>query len=131
MLIAVVLVSTTAGCGTSQVPVTGTVTLDGQPVTGPGIIAFYPEPAADVGGVSAEIVDGKYDIPAERGAVPGTYRVEITWPKPTGRKLPSADPGMTIDERVEAIPDKYNKNSELKVEISSDKTVHDFDLKSR
>jgi hypothetical protein len=120
-----------AGCSTSQLPVSGEVKLDGQPVAGPGIISFYPDPPTEVAGASAEIVDGQYQIPAESGVAPGTYRVEITWPKPTGRKLPSADPGMEMEERVEAIPAKYNKSSELKVQIDSDQTVHNFELKSK
>ena len=131
VLLAAGLLSTALGCGAEKVPVSGQVTLDGQPVAGPGIIAFYPQPPSELAGASAEIIDGKYEIPAEQGVLPGTYRVEINWPKPTGRQLPSADPGMTVEERIEAVPEKYNENSELTVEIQPDQTTHSFDLKSK
>ena len=123
---------TALGCGGDDfIPLQGEVKLDGQPVAGPGTIAFYPEQGTESPGASGEIVGGKYQIPEEKGPSAGTFRVEITWPKATGRKLPSLDPGMTVEERAEAIPAKYNSNTELKVEISSDKNVHNFDLKSK
>lgn len=119
-----------AGCGPRTIALHGAVTLDDQPVAGPGTVAFYPEAGNELG-VSGEIVDGKYEIPAERGPVAGKYRVEITWPKKTGKQIPSLDPGMMSDETIEAIPKKYNRDSELTVEISSSQSVHDFHLKSR
>ena len=123
---------TALGCGGEDyIPIQGQVTLDGQPVVGPGTIAFYPEPGTESAGASAEIIDGKYQIPEEKGPSPGTFRVEIRWPKPTGRKLPSLDPGMMVDERVEAIPARYNSDTELKVDISSDQEEYNFDLKSQ
>src|SRR5688572_15059983 len=104
------------GCtGNSAVPLRGTVTLDGQPVTG-GSIVFMPQMA---GGpkAAAAIENGAYSIPAAQGVKPGKYRVEVSWHKPTGRKIPSADPGMTADETREAIPAKYNSNSTLLVDL--------------
>jgi hypothetical protein len=119
-----------SGCGPRPLAIQGTVTLDGQPVAGPGTVAFYPEPATERG-VSGEILNGQYKIPAEQGPYPGKYRVEITWPKKTGKQIPSLDPGMmAFEETFEAIPKKFNSNSELKVEINSSQTLHDFHLKS-
>lgn len=119
------------GCGSSKdIPLRGKITLDGKPVPGPGIISFYAEPGTDSPNASTEFTDGKYEIPAAQGPSAGKFRVEITWPKPTGKKIPSAEPGLMIDERVEALPARYNQQTELRVEISPSQNVHDFHLKS-
>jgi hypothetical protein len=121
-----------AGCsGSKEIPISGQVTLDGQPLAGPATIAFYPQQGTDSPGAAGEIVDGKYEIPAERGPYAGSFRVEITWPRKTGKQLPSADPGMVVDETVEGLPAKYNRNTELTAEISPQQKVHDFQLQSR
>src|SRR5262245_22550970 len=86
-----------AGCNSSdQVTVKGEVTLDGAPV-GPGSISFYPEDGTVSRKASAAILDGKYEIPAEIGPSPGKFKIEITWPKATGKKVPSADPGIMTE----------------------------------
>ena len=131
-LLLTLITATLLGCSSSpEIPIRGEITLDGQPVGGPGTIAFYAQPGTDSPHASAEFSDGKYEIPAERGPHAGKFRVEITWPKPTGKQIPSADPGILMDERVEAIPDRYNKSSELQVEISRSQTVHNFQLESK
>ena len=77
--------------------VRGRVTVDGDPV-GNGSISFF---SADGGPrAAAAVLGGEYAIPAEKGLTPGKYRVEVTWAKPTGRKIPSADPGVLADEVV-------------------------------
>lgn len=115
------------GCGGSKnVAIQGEVTLDGQPV-GPGSIVFYPEGGSGAP-ASAAIENGRYEIPPERGPTAGTYRIEISWPKKTGKTIPSNDPGFTTEETVEAIPPKYNSQTTLKAEISSSQSKHDFPL---
>jgi hypothetical protein len=57
--------------------------------------------------------------------------VEINWQKPTGRKIASADPGMTADETREVVPAKYNTDSTLTVEIGGGDVEKDFALASR
>ena len=66
------------------------------------------------------IQDGKYTLPEEKGATAGKYRVEISWLKVTGKQLKDAETGEMYDERVEALPDKYHKNSELTAEVPSE-----------
>ena len=63
--------------------------------------------------------------------LPGSYRVEISWRKPTGRKIASADPGIMIDETREAVPAKYNTDSTLTVEIGSGDVEKNFALTSK
>ena len=119
------------GCGGSDsLAIQGDVTLDGQPV-GPGSIAFYPADGSAGAGVSAAIENGRYEIPAERGPAPGSYRVQISWPKKTGKQIPSLDPGFTTDQTVEAIPPKYNTDSTLKVSVTPGEPKHDFTLTSK
>ena len=120
-----------SGCGpSSQVSVQGRVTFDGQPV-GPGSIVFLPEAGSEAVKLAAPIEDGKYRIGTERGAKPGAFRVEISWSKKTGRQIPSADPGMMMDETQEAIPAQYNTQSTLRRELKPGDNVCDFELSSR
>lgn len=124
------IVAAIVGCGSSnQVSVQGRVTFDGQPV-GPGSIVFLPDAGVEGTKVAAAIEDGKYQIGPERGAVPGDFRVEISWSKKTGRQIPSADPGIMMDEMQEAIPPQYNAQTTLRRELKAGENVHDFDLRS-
>ncbi len=116
------------GCsGDGRRAVSGEVSLDGEAVSG-GSIVFLPAGGDEGSKGAAEIVDGKYAIPAEQGLPPGSYRVEIRWAKPTGKQVPSGDPGMMMDERAEAMPAKYNTASTLTVEIAAGENKHDFKL---
>jgi hypothetical protein len=120
-----------AGCGKSdgRLALSGTVTFDGQPVDG-GSIAFLPEGegTADKPKLGARIEEGKYAIPAAKGALPGTYRIDIRWPKKTGKKIPFDDPPSMIDETKQAIRAKYNVNSILTRDVLAGATNFDFDL---
>lgn len=107
----------------------GKVTLDGEPVT-LGNIIFLPTAGSGTK-ASAAIEQGTYVIPATDKLAPGSYRVEISWHKPTGRKVASADPGIMIDETREVVPPKYNSDSTLKVDIGSGKVEQDFALTSK
>src|SRR5687768_14889169 len=76
-LLTVVALVALGGCGDSQnrSEVTGRVTLRGQPVDD-GIIQFAPldgQPTGD----GAQIAQGQYRIPKEKGLAPGRYRVSI------------------------------------------------------
>jgi hypothetical protein len=106
-------------------PACGEVSLDGEPVDG-GNILFLPEGEGKKG--AADIVAGKYAIPSQQGLQPGKYRIEIRWDKPTGKQLPSGDPGMMMDERVPAVPAKYNAESTLVEEIKAGENKLDFKL---
>jgi len=77
-----------AGCGggSSSVklyPVTGTVTVDGQPAEG---VALVFHPSAESGQVCSATSDasGKFAVffQAEKGMPEGSYRVTASWPEP-------------------------------------------------
>jgi hypothetical protein len=113
--------------GPQRYPLTGTVTFNGEPVDG-GAISFIPQGGKEnpTGGT---ITGGKYSVAEDRGANAGKYRVEITWPKPTGKKVKSEDTGEMVDVTAEVIPPKYNTMSELTADVSETNTTFNFDLK--
>lgn len=124
----------TVGCGGNLASVSGSVTFDGQPVE-EGEIRFIP--ASNQGGqgspqvAGATIAQGKYDVPADKGAVPGTYRVEIRAEKKTGKKIlavPPAPPGSMIEITEQFVPAKYNEQSTLTLEITAGSNSKDFEL---
>jgi len=118
------------GCGKSSSPtVRGKVTLDGEAVTS-GNISFFSQ---EVKGpkAAAAIEQGAYAISPQDKLLPGKYRVEISWSKPTGKKVPSADPGIMTDETREAVPAKYNTASTLTAEITVGNSEKDFALTTK
>ncbi len=120
------LVATLAGCSSEGTKglVEGTVTFDSQPLE-QGLIRFVP-----VDGTSqpadATIAAGKFtaEVPV------GDFRVEITSPKVVGKMQMYADvpDSPTVDRIEEAIPPKYNVNSELKMTVTKGKIEKQFDL---
>jgi hypothetical protein len=116
------------GCAPPRavVKVEGEITYDGQPVE-VGIISFLP---TEDGGVSGggPIIQGKYYVDPDVGLVPGTYRVEIRWPKPTGEINKEAGYGQSPIVVAEAIPEKYNKESILIVEVVAGENTIPFHL---
>ena len=104
------LVLVGCGSGTKLAGVVGTVALNGQPVES-GVISFIPAQAGgDQVAVGTPIAKGTYELAAQRGLPPGTYRVEIRWPRPTGRTLPSPPGSDPIVETSEAIPRGTTRN---------------------
>jgi hypothetical protein len=121
------------GCGTSsdglpREPISGEVQLDGRPLE-TGLITFTP-----VGGVepvvSGVVVDGRFALDRADGPTPGPHRVDVWAKKPTGRKLRNPDePGEFVEETREAIPARYNLDSQLKAEVKEGGSNHfDFEL---
>ena len=106
------------GCdrGPRLYPVSGTVQYKGENVKF-GTINFR---AADGSTGAAQVVDGKYTIPAEGGLTPGEYKVAINYPDP---KIPPPSgteaPGEAIPQR-EMLPKKYNDETELTAQVKAD-----------
>ncbi|HMP08014.1 MAG TPA: hypothetical protein PJ982_16820 [Lacipirellulaceae bacterium] len=114
-----------AGCQSrvDRVAVYGAVDYAGEPVAD-GQIAFEPK---SVGKMEfAPITDGRYELPAEFGLVPGEYLVRIIGNRPTGKQaasdsfLQNADSLDIIDQYI---PLKYNTGSQLTVEIPQERRV--------
>jgi hypothetical protein len=114
------------GCGGGgPVPVAGQVTLDGQPVT--GHIVFVPN-SNDGPKRGGAIENGRYDIPKEKGPVPGAYRVEIYSQRKTGRVIKGPDAEQSGVETTEAIPEKYNRATTLSATLTAGPNQIDFAL---
>jgi hypothetical protein len=115
ILLAIALV----GCRGSEetgVALSGRVEYQGKPLS-QGTIYFAPELHAKGRGAFAEIVDGRYSIPGEVGPFPGKLIVRVTSVATVGKPGPDG----TL-QYLDAIPDKFNKDSTLMVEIPNRKS---------
>lgn len=131
LLVLVVVTAALAGGGcassSDRSRVSGEVRYGGEPVDDGGI-AFIPEEGSGIEvSATGPIEEGHYDLDYKRGPFPGKYRVEIYWDKKTGKTITSPS-GSTKDERKQAIPDKYNEKTELRVEVKPGRNTLDFDL---
>lgn len=136
LLITVGFLSALPGCsgesgleGPPRYAISGTVTLDGQPVDG-GTISFLPA-KSEFRPSGGPIVAGKFDVQQSMGPNEGLHRVEIHWWKPNGRKYLDPDTGEMKDEVAEVIPDRYHLNSELSADVTEVSTSFTFDLQSK
>jgi hypothetical protein len=119
-----------AGCGSGEIPryqVTGTVTIDGEPVE-EGEIYFH-DVAREVDSDHGQIVDGEYTFRAKAGK----KRVEITAFKLIGVTEIEGRPDKSGAPILEAlIPPEYNTMSKLTVDVEpDDQNEFPFDLKSK
>ena len=116
-----------AGCSSkpADVPelgqVTGTITLDGQPLEG-AAITFEP----DAGTLSVGTTDetGHYELAFSKdypGAILGTHTVRLS-------KM--GEPGSPNDTENQ-IPAKFNANSTLTAEVKAGENTVNFDLESK
>jgi hypothetical protein len=120
-----------AGCGPGeQTTVSGTVTLNGQPLA-KGIISFSGESSgAGTGGGS--IVNGKYTV---KDLPPGKYHVHIAG-EPENKFIepnsPEAQRTLT-DEEIRAMSDPLpagTTGTEQQVEVKAGAQTHDFALEA-
>ena len=122
----------TVGCGNGLAKVTGTVTLDGQPVNGGpeiyGTVRFFHEGG---GGAGVAIIgnSGQYELKtgAQRGIEPGTYRVAISIQKVTPGANEYAESKLTLIS-----PAKYASipGSGLRADVNQGRNTINFDLVS-
>lgn len=105
-----------AGCGgkdsVERVPVSGTVTFQGQPVQD-GQIRFVPDAETATGVVIEAIENERYATKSSGGLTPGKYRVEIL------AFDPQTPPPQTAEDppRKQLIPDKYNQRTQLRLTV--------------
>jgi hypothetical protein len=115
-----------AGCGPAVATIEGTVRYDGRPVDA-GRISFVPL-AAGHKAAWGEVREGAYSVAGE----PGSYRVEISWPRLTGRTVRGGFSGTDLlPETEEAIPAAYNADSRLSATVAAGANTVDFDLDKR
>ena len=115
------------GCGPesgTRRPISGSVTFQGKPVK-MGSISFLSTAGPQGGGLLQE---GKFQIPAEMGLEPGTYKVSVSWAEGVEQLSPTQSANGEGPSAREMIPAKYNAETELSVEVTSD-GPNKFDLK--
>ncbi|MFL5331380.1 MAG: carboxypeptidase-like regulatory domain-containing protein [Gemmataceae bacterium] len=127
----VLLAALGSGCGGSnRFGVSGTVTLNGQPLTNATIQFFRVGETAPAGG--AVVTDGKYELPAHPGLPPGSYTVSISSPTGTGGGSLTANPGAGSTPATgykDRVPAKYNTDTELRAEVTANgPNKFDFNL---
>lgn len=104
--------------------VTGVVTVDGEPAE-QGTLALSPL-GADSRRIGSTIKDGAFSLKA----APGKARVMIYVPRVVGQQ-PSRDPNAPPRPIIEeALPARFNSNSELVIEVQPGASEHNFDLSS-
>ncbi len=127
LVAAIIAVTSVVGCdgGAGMSPVTGTITLDGSPYPS-AQVRFVPETGRPSIGITDE--SGVYSlvyIRDEKGAAPGSYKVDITTVHVSAS---DADGGKEPPEKV---PPRYNKVTELTATVEPGENVINFDLTSR
>ena len=107
----------------------GKVTIDDKPLPSAKIRFFSLSSGV---GTDGTVKDGVYDISVSNGMTAGKYRVELSFAKSTGRKVPDPDAGAgdMKDEVVEDLPAKFNRNSTIQIDFDpkQDKSI-DLNLK--
>jgi len=122
------LIGFSLGCSTDvkHGTVSGTVTLDGQPLKS-GTIRFD---SADgrTAAADATIADGKFNVTLP----PGDKRVSITSPKVIGKKKMYDTPDSPVyDVTEELLPKRYNAQSTLTMTVTADAQEKEFSLTSK
>ncbi|QDS95345.1 hypothetical protein FF011L_41390 [Roseimaritima multifibrata] len=116
------LTGTLSGCSPDtggRVPVAGTVTLGGT-MLDRGTIEFHPLSTGTITG--GTIRDGRFEIPATKGALPGKYEARVYSTDVDSAPIVPDDlpPGPESERRPlqpELIHKRYNLESELTAEI--------------
>jgi hypothetical protein len=114
--------SATVGCNSELSSVKGKVTLDGEPLVD-AFVEFTPQVQGGSMAYGRTDARGEYYLMFslnKKGAMPGENLVRIT----------TADVGdMGQANSAERVPGRYNRNSELRVEVLPNRTnLLNFDL---
>src|SRR4051812_16612728 len=132
-LLLLVALSFTGGCGNGLASVSGTVTLDGQPVIGGqekyGTVSFSRDGGGGATGVAIIDSSGHYQLKtgSQSGVEPGTYQVAISIKRITPGPNEYAETKATLIS-----PAKYGSvpTSGLRAEVKQGRNTIDFDLVS-
>jgi len=135
-----VLCQALAGCGgagdeLAREAISGTVSLDGQPLA-TGVIQFRPASASEPVPAGAHIKDGAFSIPRNEGLTPGNYRVIINAAGEAKALSAAESSGEKAIKRgglaPELIPPQYNSQSTLNAKVEAGKpNTFEFTLSSK
>ena len=111
------------GCKPTKTVVTGSVTLNGQPLE-KGTVRFVPEDKASPR-ATGMIEKGRYEVES----APGKKVVEISSMKVVGKRKAYDTPDSPMIELTqEDLPEKFNGKTELRYEVKPGKNEKDFSL---
>ena len=119
-----VFCATIAGCGSGdieRIPVSGTVTFQGQPVAA-GQVLFFPVEDTQTPMTGAMLLDGRYEANAKGGVPVGSHRVKILGYRYHPKIVRSGQAPETVDlgdmlPKQQYLPAKYNQDTQLKVTL--------------
>ncbi len=119
---AALILSVFTGCGSSETkPVTGKITLDGVPLAD-AVVLFCPSKGGRTNSRGVTDSNGAYTLDytsTAKGAIPGSYVVQIMKPEQTNRG------------EVETLPRIYNQESTLSADVTAGgDNVFNYELKS-
>lgn len=126
-LVLPVLLGMIVGCQQgNSTTLTGKVTLDGKPIEN-GTISLIPADG-NTATAGTRITNGEYSL----ALPPGTKRVEISAAEVVSRRAAYQGESNSpqVDVMKSIIPARYNRESELSIEIKSGSNQRDFDLES-
>jgi hypothetical protein len=120
-----------AGSGGEPCSVTGSVTLNAEPIK-TGTIVFEPMGHGGARG-GAKITDGQYQIATDGEMWAGTFTVRIIGFRETGKTTAAFEsfgdePVQDIAEVEEIVPRKYNSESTLQVTLNAGKNTQVFEM---
>lgn len=125
-LAGLVLVAGLAGCGqrNEMTEITGSVTYDGKRLQ-KGVVNFFPSDGQGRS-ASAVIAEGCYKV----RMTPGRKKVQIEGFRVIGKEhaQPTNPNSPIIDKEEQMLPQRYNVQSQLTADITSDLHVLDFPL---
>ncbi len=137
-LLGCLLLPCLSGCGKKnpdgREDVSGTITLNGQPLQGAAGIFFDPGPNAKGAGGTGQILSGKYLLTMQDGVKPGKYTVRIsctaTFDKKTG-ELATPNTKFEDEFNTAIIPPEFNEKSNIEFEVvQGKKNIFDYDIKT-
>ena len=107
--------------------VSGAVRVNGEPLA-TGSITFRPTAGNDGPTAGGAIANGQYHVVRAKGVTLGKNQVVIQSTVKTGRQV-GGSRGVLEDEQVQAIPARYNDQSEIVCDVQPGSNQLDFDLK--
>lgn len=120
---------TFGGCSkkSEQFEIRGQVTYQGQPIAD-GKILFMPIDESRPQAI-AKIVDGEYVTASPGGVFVGEYKVQVFGYRGNGKIQDLGELyGGKQEQQVQYVPAKFNQETELTVDISSEESEYDFEL---
>ena len=124
----IIMLASMSGCGKEEAKatVTGEVTFNGKPIER-GTITFVAA-EGNASPVTVEITNGKY----EAATTAGSKKVMIAGTRVLRKIKDPGDPdGPLLEQTEDYVPDKFNVNTELKLDVQKGANTKNWDLEHK